>query len=87
MENYLDEFKKAVKNTNLDIDFDKVDPNKDLSLQGLDSMDNVNMLFAIEDYFHISIPDAALLSGKLNTLNNILEYISNVSPNNTKRGV
>lgn len=79
MENYLDEFKKAVKNTNLDIDFDKVDPNKDLSLQGLDSMDNVNMLFAIEDYFHISIPDDALLSGKLNTLNSILEYISNAT--------
>lgn len=79
MKIYLEEFKKAIRTTNLDIDFDKVDPNKDLALQGLDSMDNVNMLFAIEDYFNISIPDDALLSGKLNTLNSILEYISNAT--------
>ena len=76
--NYLDELKEAIKDTNLDVDFDKLDLDKDLSAQGIDSVDYINMLFAIEDYFHISIPDDALLNGKLDTLNKIFNFIADV---------
>lgn len=76
--NYLTELKEAIKDTNLDVDFDKLDLDKDLSAQGIDSVDYINMLFAIEDYFHISIPDDALLNGKLDTLNKIFSFIADV---------
>ena len=72
---YMTELKESLKNVRLDIEIDKIDPDKDLDKQGVDSMDNINMLFAIEDYFAVNIPDDALISGKLSTVNKIIEFI------------
>ena len=60
--------------------FDKVDPTKVTSSAkfsddlGLDSLDSVEVVMAIEDEFAIEIPDAE--ADKINTLNDAVEYIS-----------
>ena len=61
---------------NVSVDVTKLKPDQPLNNQGLDSMDIVNILFEIEDNFHITIPDEAFRSGKLSTLDTILESIN-----------
>lgn len=60
--------------------YDKIDPEK-LTLEshfytdlGLDSLDHVEVIMAIEDEFHFEIPDVD--AEKLNTPGDILKYIS-----------
>lgn len=60
--------------------YDKIDPEK-LTLDshfyndlGLDSLDHVEVIMAIEDEFHFEIPDVD--AEKLNTPGEILKYIS-----------
>ena len=43
----------------LDIDADRIDENALLSDYDLDSLTIVELLFAIEDEFHVSVPDSA----------------------------
>lgn len=70
----LEELKKALQSTNLKIDLDKLDADKDLFDQGVDSFDYLMMLYAIEEYFKIPVSDN-FESGDLNTLNKIFKII------------
>lgn len=72
--NYMKAFKEAMKNTTLELDLDKLDPDKDLSAQGVDSMDTINLLFAIGDYFHVDIIDNVGIED-LSTLNKIIALL------------
>lgn len=71
---YISEFKEAMKNTTLELDLDKLDPDKDLSAQGVDSMDTINLLLAIGDYFHVDIIDSVGIED-LSTLNKIIALL------------
>ena len=62
--------------SSVSVDVTKLKPDRPLNKQGLDSMDVVNILFEIEDAFQIEIPDEAFRSGKLSTLDSILEAIN-----------
>lgn len=73
---YMNAFKEAMKNTTLELDLDKLDPDKDLSAQGVDSMDTINLLFAIGDYFHVDIIDSVGIED-LSTLNKIIALLQN----------
>ena len=72
---YMSELKNALKNTTLNIDLDKIDPDKDLTLQGVDSFDYLMLLYTVQDYFRVEIPDDAMISGSLNTLNKIFDLV------------
>lgn len=72
---YISEIKLALKDVKLDFDLDKILPDKSMFEQGVDSLDHINMLFAIEEYFQIKVSDEDLVSGKLDTLNGIFEII------------
>ena len=74
--NFLVELKKALQNTNLKIDLDKLDADKDLFEQGVDSFDFLMMLYAIEEHFKIPVSDN-FESEDLNTLNKIFEVVRN----------
>ncbi len=40
-----------------DVPEEKLKPDTPLAEAGIDSLDALNVLFAVEDHFHISIPD------------------------------
>ncbi len=77
--NYLNELKDAARDNNLNINFDRLDPDKNLFDQRVDSFDYLLLLYAVQDHFHVEVPDDAMLSGTLNTLNKILDFIKEES--------
>lgn len=72
---YKNEFGKKLKDITLNIDLDKIDPDKDLLSQGVDSFDYLMLLYAVQYCFHVEITDDAVYSGSLNTLNKIFDLI------------
>lgn len=76
---YMNELKEALKNTTLNLNLDKIDPDKDLFSQKVDSFDYLMLLYAVQDCFHVEVPDDAMISGSLNTLNKIFELIRSES--------
>lgn len=73
--NYLNELKVAAKDNNLNINLDALDADKDLFEQGVDSFDYLLLLYAVQDKFRVEFPDDALLTGTLNTLNKIIDFV------------
>ena len=73
--NDLDELKVAAKDNNLNVNLDALDADKDLFEQGVDSFDYLLLLYAVQDKFRVEFPDDALLTGTLNTLNKIIEFV------------
>lgn len=53
----LSEILKIIKDS-YDIDPDSIDPNKPLAEFGLDSLSLAELIFAIEDHFHIQYPES-----------------------------
>ena len=73
--NYLEELKTAAKANNLNVNLDELDADKDLFEQRVDSFDYLLLLYAVQDKFHVEFPDDVLLTGKLNTLNKIIDFV------------
>lgn len=71
---YMEELKKALKKTTLQIEIDEIDPDKNLAEQGVDSFDHLLMLYAIGDYFQVDISSDVDID-ELSTLNKIFEII------------
>ena len=57
MSTTVDEIRELIR-TSYDIDPATVDPDKPLSEYGLDSLSLAELVFAIEDHFHIDYPEA-----------------------------
>jgi len=53
---------------------ESIDPQKDLSSQGIDSLDTLSLLLLIQEKYDIKIPDEDI--PKLTTLNDIVEYVN-----------
>lgn len=49
----------AIVRQEKDIPADKLLPETELAAAGIDSLDALTILFAIEEHFHVSIPDTA----------------------------
>ncbi|MFL6248694.1 MAG: acyl carrier protein [Thermoanaerobaculia bacterium] len=49
----------AIVRREKDIPADQLQPETELAAAGIDSLDALTILFAIEEHFHISIPDTA----------------------------
>ena len=58
------------------IDPKTLDPLKPLSEQGLDSLDIMSILLAIEERFGIKISEEDIDEGKLSSINGIISYIN-----------
>lgn len=59
-----------------DVDFDKIDADKKLLEQGLDSLDFTKLMFLIEDNFEMEIPDEDYDAKSWDTINKIVEKIN-----------
>jgi len=58
------------------IDIDELNHDERLTEQGLDSLDIISLLFALEELFQIKIPEEDIDQGKLNSINSIAEYLN-----------
>jgi acyl carrier protein len=57
-----------------DIPADLLQPDTDLAAAGIDSLDALTILFAIEEHFHVSIPDTAARAMK--TFGDMVEVVA-----------
>ena len=58
------------------IDIDKLDHSDPLPDQGLDSLDIITVLFAIEERYNIKIPEKDIDQGKLSSIHSIVKYLN-----------
>ena len=58
------------------VDLEELDHSNSLAEQGLDSLDIVTILFAIEEKFQIKIPEEDIEQEKLSSINSIVSYIN-----------
>lgn len=60
----------------LDSDIAKLDPTQSLSKQGVDSLDMINALLAVQEEFSIKISDAEMSSGAWSTVDAIVASLN-----------
>lgn len=60
----------------LDSDISKLDPVLPLSKQGVDSLDMINALLAVQEEFNIKISDADMASGAWGSVDNIVASLN-----------
>ena len=60
----------------LDSDISTLDPTKPLSKQGVDSLDMINALLAVQEEFNIKISDADMSSGAWGSVDNIVASLN-----------
>lgn len=65
---------QIIRNLDLDIDADGIDPKADLTAQGVDSLDLANLLFGIEEQYSINFPDDLSEDGEPLTLERLIEH-------------
>jgi acyl carrier protein len=71
MENVM----KVIKSKDINIkNADALDPGIPFSDQNVDSLDQMSLIFRLEDEFHLKIPDEDV--SRLNTINGIIEYLN-----------
>lgn len=68
------DIKECLEKIDWDIDVASLKENEPLTEQGLDSLDVINMLFALEKDFSIEIPDTDV--DKLKTINDLEAYMN-----------
>lgn len=60
----------------LDADISKLDPALPLGKQGVDSLDMINALLAVQEEFNIKISDADMSSGAWGSVDNIVTSLN-----------
>ena len=71
----IDKLIEVLSSVISDIYFDEISYDEDLSVMGMDSMEFVTIVVALEEEFDCEIPDEKLLISELNTVNKIYEVI------------
>lgn len=69
---HKDDIIRIIKDSNIDIDVDQIDPNKSLTEQGADSLDMINILFGIEEMHDIKIPEESIERGEWMSIDKIV---------------
>ena len=61
-----------IKVTGVKLDGEKIDPKESFSEQGADSLDMINIIFAIQEKYGIEITDEAIADGEWLTLDKMV---------------
>jgi acyl carrier protein len=69
------DIKDVLANMSSRFESGSLNENEPLTLQGLDSLDTVNLLLAVEDRFKVEIP--AIEVGLLRSLSDISKFVNN----------
>lgn len=67
---------EVLKGVNMDVDPEALDPSTDLRSQGVDSLDMMNMLFAIEEAFLVEISDDSITDGEWLTIEDMVKNVN-----------
>lgn len=59
-----DEIVRVIKKTDVKLDWEKINPKESLSEQGADSLDMINIIFAIQEKYGIEITDESISDGE-----------------------
>ena len=68
-----DDVLNIIKGLDLDVNIEELEPDKELNLQGIDSLDMMNIFFALEEKFSIDIEDEELQENGWKTIDEIVE--------------
>jgi acyl carrier protein len=66
---------KMIKDLDIDVDISSISASLPLVEQGLDSLDMATIFFELEDRFTIKVTDEDVESGKLESIDKILNFI------------
>jgi acyl carrier protein len=66
----------VIKGLELEINVDNLLYDKDLSLQDIDSLDQMRLLFALEEKYHITIDDESLKEREWSSIDKITQRIN-----------
>lgn len=61
----------VIADANIPVDINRLDPQKELVKQGVDSLDMMNLLFALEEKFKIKIGEKDIEAGNFATIDKI----------------
>ena len=67
-----DEIVRVIKKTDVKLDWEKINPKESLSEQGADSLDMINIIFAIQEKYGIEITDESISDGEWLTLDKMV---------------
>ena len=67
---------KIMNQAEIDSDISALDPSKDLDEQGVDSLDMINALLAIQEEFDVEISDDEIASGFWRSVDAIVENLN-----------
>jgi len=73
------DFIDIMKKIEIKADLDHLDPDSPLSDQGIDSLDMISILFALEERYGVKIPEEEISEGRLSTMKTIIEYLNRAS--------
>ncbi len=59
-----DEIVSVIKKTDVKLDWEKINPKESLTEQGADSLDMINIIFAIQEKYGIEITDESISDGE-----------------------
>lgn len=71
-----DQVVSIMNSAGLDSDISKLDPALSLGKQGVDSLDMINALLAIQEEFNIKISDAEMSSGAWGSVDSIVASLN-----------
>ena len=68
-----------IQQNEIRVDINSLDYDESLKDQGLDSLDIITILFAIEDLYQVKIPEEVVEDGGFATVNSMVKYVNNNS--------
>ena len=67
-----------IKNADLNLDLDNIDPRESLTEQGADSLDMVSIVFAFQEEYGTEITDDSIANGEWLTINDMVSNLNNL---------
>jgi acyl carrier protein len=65
-----------IRKNGIKVDLNRIDTKELLAEQGIDSLDFASILFAIEEEYDVKINEDDIQSGKLGTIDLIIEFVN-----------
>ena len=69
---------QIIKDLDIDVDISSLSVSLPLQEQGLDSLDMATIFFELEDLYSIKVTDEDVESGKLESIDKILNFINEI---------
>jgi len=71
-----DQVVTVIRNAGVDLEWEKIIAEKDLTEQGADSLDMINISFALQEEYHIEITDEAMSEGHWSSTEKIVTNLN-----------